>query len=455
MDLRLRNLPVAILIAATILAACGGGSSNVVVPVPGLPLFTTAADTVSIAPGATTTFTVGGGGGKTSFTSYSVISSDTAVATAVLNGTSFAITGLAPGTATISVSDAAAASVTISVTVAGGTGTADPIPLYATAPANVTVAAGAVQKFGVAGGTGPYAVSSSNVTVAQPSLAANVLTIAGGSEGSAAISVLDAKGTSIAINVSVKLSPVRAPLQTTAASATTLALCTPSIFTISGGTAPYLATSTDLGIATPIIAGSLLSIVGTAPGAANIVVSDATGASVRIASTVAGTSIAVCTGASISNTVAAGGSSSFAIGGGTPPYVTPPSNSGAMTAAVYGTTLTISGLTNGSGQVTVKDAVGAIAPVVNVTVVGGSAATLFSSAPDSITVARDALAKYFVAGGLAPYMVASSNVLVAAAALSGNDLSISGGSKGGDATVVIHDARGDSISILVTVPAVP
>lgn len=458
MDLRLRSAYqlLIVFISAAILAACGGSSNNVVIPVAGTPLFTTALSTINLAPGAKTTFTVGGGGGKASFTSYSVFSSDTTVATVVLSGTSFVIGGVAPGSADITISDSAGASVTIKVTISGatitaGAGALPPIPLYTVAPANVTVGVGTVTRFGVAGGTGPYTVTSGNAMVAQASLTTNLLTVAGVSEGSTSISVVDAQGTSIAVNVAVILGAVRVPLQTTAASATTLALCTPSINTISGGTAPYRATSTDLDIATPIIAGSLLSIMGTAPGQATIVLSDATGASVQIAGTVAGASAALCTTASASNTLAVNGSSSFRIGGGTPPYTVTPSNSNAMSAVVTGATLTISGKAAGTEQITVKDATGASAPVFYVTVVGG-ATTLYSAAPDTITVARGALAKFIVDGGVAPYAVASSNVLIAAADLSGNDVSISGGSVGGDATVVIHDATGALISITVKVP---
>ncbi len=107
---------VTVLVAIT-LAACGGGAGDVVVPVAGTTLFTTAPISISLIPGAQAEYQVGGGGAGTKFTSYSASSSNTSVATAVLSGNDFIISAAAPGGATISVSDSTGASVSIAVTV--------------------------------------------------------------------------------------------------------------------------------------------------------------------------------------------------------------------------------------------------------------------------------------------------------------------------------------------------
>ena len=95
----------------TLLAACGGGGGKVGLPT-GVALFTNAPTSVTLAVGANSSYTIGGGN-----PTYSASSSNRDVATVTASGTGFTITAVAAGTAIISVTDAVGASVNVPVTV--------------------------------------------------------------------------------------------------------------------------------------------------------------------------------------------------------------------------------------------------------------------------------------------------------------------------------------------------
>ena len=127
----------------------------------GSPLFTTAAADIVVAVGTKPVYAIGGGTGP-----YTVGSSNAAVVTAEVSGSTLSISGVAVGSAKIVLLDAAGAKVEINVVV----GTGPVVALYTTAPGSVTLANGASQTYTIGGGVGPYVASSSNTSVATASL---------------------------------------------------------------------------------------------------------------------------------------------------------------------------------------------------------------------------------------------------------------------------------------------
>jgi hypothetical protein len=93
------------------------------------------------------------------------------------------------GSAIVGVFDSKGASTQLSLNV-GGSNTS--IALYATAPESIELGANATANYQVAGGTGPYTVTSSATNVATTSVSGSTLTLQARSQaGKASINVVD------------------------------------------------------------------------------------------------------------------------------------------------------------------------------------------------------------------------------------------------------------------------
>lgn len=254
-----------------------------------MPLDTTAPDTLNLGLGADTarTFNISGG-----VLPYTATSSNSGFVTTAINGNTVTLTGVLPGTATVTIRDAANTVKTIAVT------TAAAVPLYTTAATNITVVpvvAGStvgVRTFEIGGGVGPYRVSSSNSGVVDATVDGTTLTVTGAFTGTAALTVRDAVNATVTINVTVA---PQVALYTSAPSAVTVAIGATATFNVAGGVAPYSAASSNQGVATATVTGTSLAIRGIArsadgppavPGTATVLVRDAVGGQVTITVTV-------------------------------------------------------------------------------------------------------------------------------------------------------------------------
>lgn len=404
-------------------------------------LYVAAPSAVTMAVGAAPSYGIGGGTAP-----YIGNSSNSDVATASVTGARLTITGVAPGTAQVSVFDTTGTAMHISVTVGSGSAAT----LYMTAPSTINSNPGAASTYLIGGGTAPYIVSSSNPSVAMAGVSGSTLTITGLAAGTAQISVFDASGKSVSTSVTVGSGAATA-LFTTAPGAVSTALGTTLNYAISGGTAPYAASSSSPSVATVAIDadGRHFTINGVAGGTANVIVRDGAGATVSLAVTVGSTN-ALFTTAPSSITIAVGGTPvAYTIGGGTAPYSATSSNvSVATTTGSSGTALVINGVAGGVATVVVHDAVNA---TVSLTVNVGSANALFTTAPSAVTLTVGTAPTYSVGGGTAPYTVASSNTSAAVANMVGsNTLSVAGVAIG-SAQVVVFDSTGKSVTVSVTV----
>ena len=195
-------------------------------------LFTSAPGALTIAPGPATSrsFDVRGGSAP-----YTAVSSDTSVATVVLNGSSLTITGVRVGSATISISDSAGGTLSSNVTVAT-------VPLTLN-PTSAQAFVGDVVVSKITGGTPPYRAS-----VGIPDAVA--ATITNGNEltmtylrlaSPVIVTVLDANDQTITFTANVIL-----------------------------GTNRFRISPDTLTISEQAVSGVTLTVIGAAPGTINV-----------------------------------------------------------------------------------------------------------------------------------------------------------------------------------------
>lgn len=416
--------------------------SKLVNVVDAVPLTTSApASGLTIARGATRTFTISGG-----VAPYFAETNDTTVLDATVSAANLSLSGVGSGSAVVTLRDSAGNVITIAASVV------IPQPFFTTAPAaGLVLDINTFRDFDVGGGVSPYATPvSTNTAVATVTLTGGVMRITGRSSGSATISLRDAAGATLNIAVSVSsLSPFF-----TTAPGTGLTMGTGSTrdFEVGGGVLPYaVPVSTNASVATAAINGTELRVTAHAVGSASITLRDASGASLSFAVTVNSSSAPFFTTAPSTGLIfAIATPRDFDLGGGTLPYATPVSTNAAVaTASISGSTLRITGHAVGTSTISLRDAAGA---TLGIAVTVSNLTPLSTTAPAAGLVLGVGVSRPFeVSGGTPAYATpVSSNTAVATATLTGGDLTITGRALG-SATITLRDAAGASLSIPVTV----
>ncbi|WP_423031929.1 beta strand repeat-containing protein [Undibacterium sp. Ji42W] len=414
------------------LTACGGGGGSAGNTSNGAKLFTTAADKITVAPGATQTFTIGGG-----VPGYSANSSNGAAIVTVSDKT-LTIKGGGGGSATVTVKDSSGASVSIEVTIGSG------LTLFTNAPDAVTVGVGAQSaEYTIGGGSLTYTVGSSNNQIADVVVSGNRFIIVGVSGGKATVSVRDSIGGLVTIQVTV--GSVDA-LFSTSGTDINVGVGSAVTYVVGGGNGPYSVGSSNVAVATANISGTKLTVTGVGVGTANVILRDATSGNVTIKVTV-GSTADLFTSAPAILTVGIGTSSpTFTIGGGSQIYTVTSGNTQIAGVGINGNKFTINGVSAGKTTVIVKDSLGAN---VSIDVTIGSGAAFYTTAPTDITLAVNGSGTYVMGGGSAPYTATSSNTSVVTASASGNNLILTGVGSG-KAVVILRDAAGATLPINVT-----
>jgi hypothetical protein len=413
-------------------------------------LFTTAPSSITLTSGTSASYQVSGG-----VAPYAVASDAISLVSAAISDSTLSISAIKGGAASVFVTDSTGTRLTVNVSV--------PLPgaLFTTVPSSgVTLASGGSSgTYGVGGGVGLLVATSNNVAVVTASInqQASVLTLQPLAAGSALVEIRDGSGATIVLNVTV--SPPGS-LYTTAPSTFTTAVGVSTGYAISGGTAPYVATSSNAAVVQTSANGNSLTISGLAVGVANVVIADLKGSppltiAVTVTAPVPGD---LFTTAPSPLTVAVSNNAvTYSISGGVPPYLAFSSNVSVLTAATSGTSgqfLDLKAIAGGFAKVTISDSKNKVV-VVDVTATG----TLFSTAPSALTVAVGAAPEYLISGGLpftggaAPYTAVSSNNAVATATVAANGKLTINGMAGGLANIVISDSTGKlPLTIAVTVP---
>jgi hypothetical protein len=419
-----------------------GGSKKIEVTIgSGLDLFTTAPSAVTVAVGASSAVYSIGGGSEV----YSVSSNDSSVATVgQSNSKTFVITGKTGGKAVVIVKDSAGKEVKIDVVV----GKVD--ALFSTAAADVTIDVGAGNTYKVGGGTTIYSVSSSNLSVAKAVITDNDLVITGVAVGKTVVIVRDSIGGTLSINVTVG-SGVPLALFTTAASDIVVAPGTSPSFTIGGGRAPYLVSSSNASVLTASVSGGTLNLKGVLVGTAKVVIVDAAGANLTINATVGkGAVVPLFTTAASSITMAINAAATYGISGGTEPYTATSSNSGVATVDVSGASYVVTAKAVGTAQIVIRDSVGATVTVA-VTVSSAAVSPLDVVPGDSTGAVGDTL-NFAISGGTSPFTITNNNPSIATVTQTANNFTaklINVGST----VVTIVDAQGLAKKITITVTA--
>lgn len=436
------------------LAGCGGGANtDVVVDKPGVALYTTAASTVAIEIGATAVYKIGGGGGGAKFTTYTATSSNPDLLSVTLDVDTLTIQGKKSGDATVSVKDSAGSSVDIKVTVGNNAA------LAILAPASVSMVTGTNATYQIKGGNPPYTVVSSNVGIISPSISGSgdKLTLTSGlTAGGAQIAVYDAKGASAMMTGTVATDGISTALYTTAPGYISLSLGgVIPVYQVGGGTAPYTINSSAPDVVAVERVGNSFTVRGLAIGFGSIAVKDATGA-------VTTTNVSVVSGkvdtpfystAPSAVVLKQASTGTYAVAGGTPPYVVVSSDQGVAQATLTGNSLTVSGLSVGSANIVVHDAIGAVisfAVTVSSTTASQPSVALYSTAPGEIVMQTGTSSAFTVGGGTGPYTATSSNASVSTVAMSGSNMTIQAVSLG-TSKIVIRDAVGGVTNVALTV----
>ena len=434
-----------LLLLTVFISACGGGGGNASAPsstgtTTTTALYSTAPDALAMSVGSAQEFTIAGGTSP-----YTAVSNDMGIAVAAVSSSKLTIGGVTSGEAKIQIRDGVGASISVPVTVKSAATRA----LYTTSPSSITITAGNsdAQTYRVGGGVGPYTATSANPGVVSVVFSSDRITVTGISAGSAGIVVMDSLGAMVTIAATI---PAAAKLDmfTTAPSGISVTKDARLVYSIGGGTAPYSATSSNVGVADVSVSERSLTVNGLSAGNASLVVRDSVGATVTIAVSVpTGATTSLYTTAPTSVNVAIAAAPEYVIGGGTEPYSATSSNASVARVSLSGRTLTVTGISAGSASVVVRDVAGATVAVA-VTVPTG---VLYTTAPSSITVAVGEGPGYSIGGGNGSYTATTSNASVATVAVLNSNLTINAISAG-SASVVVRDSSNATVTISVTVP---
>ena len=419
-------------------------SITVTVPAPAA-MFTTAPASLSLVSGATSpAYTISGG-----VAPYTVGADTPSLMSVSLSGSTFTVSAVAGknGSGVVNVSDSAGTKLSVTVTVPA------PTAMFTTAPASLSLVSGATSPaYTISGGVAPYTVGADTPSLMSVSLSGSTFTVSAvaGKSGSGVVNVSDSAGTKLSVTVTV---PAPATLFVDVPANLTVPIdATGYTYTVSGGTGPYTAVSSNTAVVsstTPAANGRFV-IQGVSVGSAAITIKDAMGVTITITVTVP-SATALFSTAPATLQILSGTTNFYTVFGGTAPYVVN-SNGVIAKAVLSGASLAISGMVPGLQTVAISDAKGAVITI-DVTVKQG----LYTDAPSSLSVVNGTGATYSIFGGIAysgtaAYRVNSSNPAVATATVSGSTIAISGLSAG-STSFVISDAVGATITIVVTVPA--
>ncbi|MBX9935851.1 MAG: hypothetical protein K2Y10_04580 [Burkholderiaceae bacterium] len=424
------------------LAACGGGGEASGVNPNQPAIVTTAGSSVSLAAGSVREFQVSGGKPP-----YRVSNTNSDVAVGTVNGNVLTIRVVAQNTnqaksANLSILDYSGDSITIAVNVLP-----DVTDLKTSAPPVIQVATGATNTYTIFGGSRPYSVVSQNAQIVRASVTDGILSLSGVAFGSTGVIVRDTSGQEVSITVGVGASQ---GLFSDAPGSITMPNVAGTVrtYTISGGSAPYVARSDNEGVVRVSVSGSGLNVESVASGTATITVTDKDGARFNIFVTVTGPQDFFTTAPALLNLANDGNTSSYIISGGSAPYSAVSSDNGVVAASVSGSNLNLRSVGTGSATVTLRDS---NAKLVTINVTVGGSQNLFTTAPNTLNLANDGnTSSYVISGGNAPYTVVSNNTGVVRATVSGANFNLQTVGAG-VAVVTVSDKNAKTVTINVTV----
>lgn len=242
-------------------------------------------DRVTLAPGASATVALAWG--TPPFTAEPLSRSHVA---ASVVGSTLTVTGLLEAVDTqVRVTDSRALIQMLSVTVAAPSDTGGAVALFSNLPQPLSLPFGAIRAYTLGGGTGPYAVTSSNPAVLLPSLRGNLLSLTAGVAGTVSLKISDAAGATLWSLVTVQSAVAPLTLSKLVMGG---AVGLQESIAIAGGRPPYQVVFDGSGVATGSVNGGTLTLALLAPGSGVVTVYDSQGAAVNLS--------VVATGAALS-----------------------------------------------------------------------------------------------------------------------------------------------------------
>lgn len=215
---------------------------------------------------------------------------------------------------------------------------------------------------------------------------------------------------------------------------------------VRGGRPPYGVMSSDASVSVGLTPENVLLVRANGEGSSDVVVYDTSLPVQQVKITVTAKSVAMASSIGNALSLAPSESRQFNIRGGLMPYSVSSSDESVVTASISGSTVTVVGQPKGgTATVLVTDAAGAtISVAVTVQV------TTLTVSPAVITGPAGTSNSFVVSGGIAPYIVSSSNTTVATAAVSGSAVTVNLRAQG-SAIISVVDATGKTITATVTV----
>ena len=251
-----------ITVCSTDMSSCGiinataGSASSVGIT------FSNSAPTVSV--GQNINLNIYGPSGSVFYISSN---SSPSVAQVNVNGSVLTVTGIANGSAVVSVCSSAGTcgsfTATVNYTADGGS--------IALSQNTLSLTSGQTISISVSGGTAPYSVSGGSSAVAQESINGNILTVVGVASGISTVNVCSAAGacTTLAITVNGVTSGTSLSLSQSALS---LAVGQSASVSIYGSGNYYLSNNTNPTVASVQVNASTVTLSGLSTGTTNIVV---------------------------------------------------------------------------------------------------------------------------------------------------------------------------------------
>ena len=428
-----------------------------------IPLYTTAPGSLTVGVGADAarTFWVGGGGAP-----YTVEGGDSNVALVrMLSDTQWRVTGVAKGSTTIKIRDAAGEEISIALEVGS--------PELRISPDKLTMPVGLEAVAKLSGGQPPYRVAGGIPAAITATIVGDELRIKGNLASKLDVSVMDAAGQIVKVEVEVN-------------TATTSIRLAPSAVVISeSDTQPI-----QFGIfgavgATCVFTSDPSFMQATVPGCAtrsNVTLDTGTRGSRCVNGDTEVTLTVVDENKSVGTAVVTildngscgkltilpataqvrvGATMQLAIEGGSGKYVVSSDNPAVATATATGVVMVVTaGNRTGSAIITLRDQSDTSkVATLPVTVVSDATPGTppVTASPQSLNLSTGASADVLLSGGSGTYDFAVSNSAVATAKLDGSKLTVTAGTTAGSATVTVRD-RADatrSVVIPVTVTSAP
>jgi hypothetical protein len=222
-------------------------------------------------------------------------------------------------------------------------------------------------------------------------------------------------------------------------------------YAIKGGVKPYAVFSNNPAVAVGWLVGEDIVSLGTVlAGTATISVVDAKGTKFDIAVT-SGSTTALFTTAASTMTITPGAAyaQTYTVGGGTAPYTVTSSFPAAVTVAINGNQMTITGvqISAATATITIRDAAGA---TLSLTVTPGTVPLAVN--PTDPTIATGSIFRSVITGGTPPYRaIVLDNCVTNAQIVQGNILQGTTALACTGAAITVYDANNQTVSMTFTV----